>query len=373
LGEINVSDPKRILALTVAALFVIVFLPVLSVSTLARLVADREAAKVALNGEVLLDEAAAVLIREGLRHQAVLDSLPALVRDSERLQIALDELVPADWATGQTDAIVDAIYNYLETGDESFLTLSVETAPLFAALQGEPGRNMMLAILEGLPPCTLDNLPSIDLGAGTFDITACMPPLVPLDLVADSLHGIVRQVINEETAAAVIGERFEFSLLDLDPTTRADTLRTLGRLRQFYLWSRIITWLLWLIPILCLLVILALAIRSPGNFGLWWGWPLVAAAGLSLVMLALLFPPLLNLIAERIGQPAAGAGAGAVINRLLQIAFEAMSEIWLARMRLQAGLALIVGLFLVAFGFIGTWMFSSRPKGAPLFDVGQNP
>ena len=73
------------------------------------------------------------------------------------------------------------------------------------------------------------------------------------------------------------------------------------------------------------------------------------------------------------GQPPAGAGSGAVINRLLQIAFEAMSDIWLARMRLQAGLALIVGLFLVAFGFIGTWMFTGRPKGAPLFDVGQNP
>jgi hypothetical protein len=368
-----VSDPRRTLALIIAVFFVIVFLPVLSVSTLARLVADREAAKVALDGEALLDEAAAVLIREGLKQQAVLDSLPELVRDSERFRTAVDELVPADWATGQTDAIVDAIYNYLETGDESFLTLSIETGPLFAALQGEPGRNMMLAILEGLPPCTLDNLPSIDLGTGTFDITACMPPLVPVDLVADSLHGIVKQVINEETAAAIIGDRFEFSLLDLDPTMRAGTLSTLGRLRQFYLWSRIVTWLLWLIPIACLLLILVLVVRSPGGFGYWWGWPLVAAAGISLVLLALLFPPLLNLIAERIGQPAVGADSSAIINRLLQIAFEAISEIWLARMRLQAGLALIAGLFLIALGFIGTWMFSRRPKEAPLFDVGRNP
>ena len=367
------SDPKHTLAFVVAGLFVILFLPVLSMSTLARLVADREAAKVALDGEVLLDEAAALLIREGLRSQAVLDGLPALVRDSERLQFAVDELVPADWATGQTDAIVDAMYNYLETGEESFLTLSVETAPLFAALQGEAGRNMMLAILEGLPPCTLDNLPSVDLAAGTFDITVCMPPLVPVELVADSLHGVVREVINQETASAIIGERFEFSLLDLDPATRAETLRTLGRLRQFYLWSRVVTWLLWLIPIMCLLIILALVVRSPGSFGYWWGWPLVAAAGLSLIMLAVLVPPLLDVMAERIGQPAAGAGGNAVVNRVLQIAFEAISEIWLARMRLQAGLALIVGLFLVAFGVVGTWMFSRRPKGAPLFDVGQNP
>lgn len=367
------NDPKRILALIVAALFVAVFIPVLSVSTLARLVADREAAKVALNGEVLLDEAATLLIREGLRQQAVIDNLPALVRDSERLRLAVDELVPPDWAKGQSDAIVDAIYNYLESGDESFLTLSVETGPLFRALQGEPGRNMMLAILEGLPPCTLDNLPSIDLGAGTFDITVCMPPLVPVDLVADTLHGIVRQVINEETAAALLGERFEFSLLDLEPATRAETLSTLGRLRQFYLWSRVVTWLLWLIPILCLLLILVLVVRSPGNLGYWWGWPLVTAAGISLLMLAILFPPILDLMAERIGQPAAGAGTGAIISRLLQVAFEAMSEIWLARMRLQAGLAMIAGLFLLALGLIGTWMFARRPKGAPLFDVGRNP
>jgi hypothetical protein len=371
--EIIVSDSRRTLALIVAVLFVIVFVPVLSLSTLARLIADREAAKVALDGEVLLDEAAALLIREGLRQQAVLDSLPALLRESERLQTAVDELVPADWATGQTDAIVDAIYNYLETGDESFLMLSVETGPLLNELQGEAGRNMIIAILEGLPPCTLDNLPSIDLGAGTFDITVCMPPLVPVDLVADGLHGIVRQAVNEETAAALIGERFEFSLLDLEPAARAEATRTLGRLRQFYLWSRVVTLLLWLIPILCLLIILALVVRSPGGLGYWWGWPLVAAAGIALLMLAFLFPPMLSLMAERIGQPAAGVGTGVILNRLLQVAFEAMSEIWLARMQLQAGLVLIAGLFLLALGIIGSWMFASRPKGAPLFDVGPNP
>ncbi|NIW46705.1 MAG: hypothetical protein GWN30_18705, partial [Gammaproteobacteria bacterium] len=77
-----------------------------------------------------------VAARETLENQPALENLPPLIRDSEPLQAALDNFLPPGWATQQSDRIVDAVFDYLETGDEEALVLSIEVAPLLESLKG---------------------------------------------------------------------------------------------------------------------------------------------------------------------------------------------------------------------------------------------
>lgn len=355
-------DNLRLIALALAALFVLTAVPIVFMSNLGTTVTDRDAVKQAVRGEVLLDVATTAVIRGEVEELPALKNLPPLVLESTTLQESIGELIPADWATGQTDAIVDAVFNYMETGDESVLALTIQIGPLFDSLAGEPGRQMVLGLLESLPPCSLDQLPTVDLATGEIDITVCMPPLIPVDLVATQLHGLMAQVINEETATAILGDELEFDLLGRDPEVRAARINTLESMRRFYSWSQFGVWLLWLVPLACLVVILILVVRSLGGFGHWWGWPVAIAGAVTLLMATLFSSTLLNIGLDMVGQSATAAGAGLLVNRLMRVSLEALADIWLARVRLQAGLTLITGLYLIAVGFIGNWMFARLPE-----------
>jgi hypothetical protein len=343
---------NRYLALALAILFVFTTVPILFIFNLGQVTTNREAVKEALTGQALLDEAFAILVREGVRSQPAIQSLPTVIRDSEAVQQALENLIPADWVISQTNEIVDAVFNYLETDDPSTLVVHVDIGPLFASLQGEPGRQMVLAVLQSLPPCTLDNLPSIDLSAGRVDIQGCMPPLVPTELVANQLHSLAAQVINENTATAIIGDSVEFSLLGPDLQTQARTLNSLQQLRTAYLFARYGVWFLWLIPLGLLILILLLVVRSIGEFGHWWGWPLLATGTLSIFMLVVL-PPVLDIGLGGVSQAISDSGVALVVSRLVRLTLEALLDAWRTRVFIQAVLILIAGVILVGVGFVG--------------------
>jgi hypothetical protein len=142
--------------------------------TLGQVVTNRELIKEALNADQLLMNAVEVAARETLENQPAISNLPPLIRDSGPLQAALDNFLPPGWASEQSDQVVDAVFDYLETGDESALVLTVELAPLLQSLRGDPGREVVLAVLQGLPPCTTRPFHSVPIFASSASNTATM-------------------------------------------------------------------------------------------------------------------------------------------------------------------------------------------------------
>jgi hypothetical protein len=352
---------SRSSAIVVAIILVFTLVLVLFLFNFGRVITDREAIKIALKEEVLLDEATADLVRAELDNLPALQVLPPAIRESESLQGALDTLITSEWAAGQTEVVIDALFDYFETGDESELEIALDIGELLRSLRGETGRQLVVAVLEGLPTCSLDELPDIDLASGKIEISGCMPPFVPIDLVANSLHALLVNAIDEDTASAFVGDSIEINLLELDPQSRTEALASFQRVRQLYSVGRFTSWLLWLVPLACLGLIVILAVRSPGGFGHWLGWPLLVAAGIALVAAYLILPLLLNFGLDALVTSAPSEGSTPLAFRVLRVALEAMADIWLARVKLQSVLVLIAGLFLIALGFVGTWMYKGEP------------
>lgn len=340
------------LAVLTALAFVLVVPAVVSLVSLQQVLADPDTIKEALAGETLIDEAITIAIRQDIGELPFLDGLPVVIQESQELEAALDQLVPADWANSQSDRIVDSIFLYLDSGDFEAFILTVELAPLFNDLSGEPGRQIVRSTLERLPVCTLDNLPQVDPVTGELEIVACMPPLVPVGLIADQLHFVVSQVVNEQTATLIFGDTMEFNLLDLDPAPRAETEQNLERIRFLYQVSQAGIFLLWLLPLGLLGLTLILAVRSVQGFGFWLGGTLVMASILTFAVAFFMDPLLPNYLLGSTNLLAANNFAGEIVDGLLRVVLTALLEEWRTRVFLQAGLGFIAGLFFVGLGVV---------------------
>jgi hypothetical protein len=322
-------------------------------------VTNRTLIKQTLNADQLVMNAVEIAAQETLQNSPVIENLPDVVRESDALQEALNNFLPPGWANQQSDQIVDAIFDYLETGDESTLVLVVEIAPLLESLRGDPGRDLVLATLQSLPPCTENDLLDLDIFSGTFDIPGCLPPLVPVELLAGQLHNLVVLAVDSNTVESVVGESITIDLLGLDPAVSGLVRARLQQFRQIYLFGKQSLLLLWLLPLACLLLILPLAVRSPGAWGLWWGWPLLVAAVLTMLG-SFAVPAIINFLFETSSGAIPPTSIAYVIDQIVQSVIQALADLWLVRVRLLAGLGLISGLFMVAAGFIINWMLSEK-------------
>jgi len=349
----------RFIAFGLAIIFVIVTVPVIFATSLGQIVTNRQLIKDTLNADDLLMNAVEIAARQTLENQPALTNLPPLIRDSVPLQEALDNFLPPGWATQQSDLIVDAVFDYLETGDEEALVLNIDIAPLLESLKGEPGRQVVLAALQSLPPCT-DEIPAIDFSTGTIEINECLPPLIPVDLLADQLHNLVILAVDSNTVENLVGESIEIDLLGLDPAVSGIVRARLEQFRSVYLFGKQSLWLLWLLPLACLFLIVPLAVRSPGSMGHWWGWPLLVTGLLALVG-SFAVPALINAIFDTSAGTIPPTSIAFIIDQIIQSVIESLADLWVVRVRLLAGLASIAGLFLVAAGFITNWMLAEQP------------
>ncbi|MFZ0545392.1 MAG: hypothetical protein WAM60_08135 [Candidatus Promineifilaceae bacterium] len=349
----------RFIAFGLAILFVIVTVPVLFATSLGQVVTNREVIKENLNADDLLMNAVEVSARETLKNQPAISNLPDIIRDSEPLQAAIDNFFPPGWAGQQSDLIIDAVFDYLDTGDEDSLVLHIDVGPLLESLKGDPGRQLVLATLQSLPPCT-DELPIIDFLSGTIELNGCLPPLIPIDLLAGQLHNLVVLAVDSNTVESLVGDTINIDLLGLDPTVSGLVRARLEQFRQVYLFGKQSLWLLWILPLACLFLIVPLAVRSPGAFGHWWGWPVLITAVLALLG-SFAVPTLINFIFNTSSGTIPPTSIAFIIDQIIQSVTQALSGLWLVRVRTLAGLGLIWGVFLVAVGFITTWMLAGQP------------
>jgi hypothetical protein len=102
-----------------------------------------------------------------------------------------------------------------------------------------------------------------------------------------------------------------------------------------------------------------LAVRRPGSLGHWWGWPVLVTAVAALIG-SFAVPALINFLFNSSAGTIPPTSIAFIIDQIIQSVIQALTDLWLVRVRLLAGLALIAGLFLVAAGFITNWMLAEQ-------------
>jgi len=332
------------LAAIVAVFFVITAVLALLLVNGAHVLTNRAALKEALALDDLLRETLPTVITGVVEEQARAQGLPAPDLDTAVLADTILATLPPEWLAEVTDTAVDALLDYLETGDPALAVVAVDVSPVLAQWQGEVGRQAVLTIVQSLPTCT--DLSVIDLASGT--LPTCVPPGIPAEELAVQLFSVVSGTVLPQ----IVGQTavVQIPLLSLD-TLDANQLAALQRLQQWYALATQ-AWWAWLLPLVCLLLILLFAVRSAAGWGYWWGAPMAAAGMLGLV-LAIVLPALGTwLMRTAVTGPTSVEGVTAVWGTFLQQGVFSLAVLWGRRMLWQAGSLLLVGLVFISYGFL---------------------
>jgi len=337
---------SRFLAFLFALVFIITTPLVLLAFNLAQLATNREAFKQALQQTDLRQmavDAAAITITQLAAQQGIgLEGIdPALIEST------VEAAIPPEWVNQQANLVVDALFNYLDTGDPNSLTITIDTTPLFDRFRSDVGEQAIVTAVQTLPACPPGQLP---LDPATLTFTTCLPEGIDVGSAAAIIHDNLVGLIDANPQLTAQVRTLEVNVLEISGTNPA-LLQQLQQLRQTLQRLQTGSWFLWLIPLGCLLLILILAVRSPGDFGNWLGWPLLIAAVLTMI-LTFLAPFLYRDLLPTLLSPMLPAQADSLIRPLLTTFVDIITQAWFFRVRVQAALALALSLPLVVIGLV---------------------
>ena len=335
---------RKVIAILAVIAFLLTAVFALFAANLARVVTDRQMVINAITETGGLEEwtrqQAPRLFSRLVQEQIERAGLPSIPLDDELLAAAASKLIPASWMEAQTARVVNAVYDYLETGDPAAAVVRLDAQPLLAQLEGDAGRQLATLVIGTLPPCSAEDVGALLQGlTGGGEIPACIPPGVSQDVLADQAHQMITRSIQQNPQLVAAASGVEIPLLQNVPPARLEQLQ---RLRQAYLLASRWAWTLWLPPLFALLLIALAAIRSRRTLGLWWGWPLLLAGGGAL------------LLAWLISANAAAASLipGGPLASVLAGVWQRLSQLWLGRVYWQAGLMFGLGLILLLTSYL---------------------
>lgn len=315
---------------------------------------DRETVKSVLNLEPVVRETVPGLLAESLRRSAAERGLAVDLIDDAALEAAFDVVVPPGYVDDLTETAVDSLYDYLETGDPAQATLSLDVRPMIDRLQGEPGQQAALALVQTLPPCDQPLTPE-QLQTGQIAINNCVPPNVPLETAALTLHQAIVASLNENPQIIGTGT-VQLNLFESGQVNQTQ-LAQIQRIQRTFVLVQQWGWTLWFIPLLSLALIFTLAVRSVSQWGFWWGWPLLIA-GVSALLLAALVPAVLLVYSRTaVTVTADGGFTLAAISRRLA---DTLTDLWLRRVFIQSAIMTAVGFGFVLLGFVTRPVASSQ-------------
>ncbi|MCP4358874.1 MAG: hypothetical protein GY796_12715 [Chloroflexi bacterium] len=344
-----------------AFLFVITAVIALFGYNLIIVVTDREAVKMMLSGlDEMVRETVPVLIAERVENEVSKRGFANFEIDEQQLDTAVNNLIPPGWIDTQTEAAVDGLYNYLETGDPATAETAVDLHPILTRLQGEEGKRMVTAVLRSLPTCT-QPLPEFNLETGNVQIEGCLPPDVDVNVVADAVHTAVVQTINENPQILANAGVVRVSLLGQNSPLgiTAEQQTQLEQASRNFRLARTWAWTLWLLPLACLFLILLLAVRSLPEWGHWWGWPMVIAAVI-ILFLSILAPAVLTIVARTAVTPANTDPLTLPLQNFVLDLLIAATDRWLLRVYLQAGIMLAFGVMFILIAFVARASFPGK-------------
>ncbi len=349
---------RKFLAIMAGCVFVATAVFALFFVSLSNILTDRETMKEIVSGadEWVLENVPA-FTAEAIQQQTVQFGFPEVDVDEAAIQNAVRLLIPPTWVDDQTAAIVDALYDFLDTGDVGAATVVLDIAPFLNQLRGEPGLQLVTLLLNNFPTCTQTTAEMIwGVLNDAVEVPRCLPQEVDRLAFAQNMHTAVIRAIDQNPQQIAQAGRYEVNLLtDANNQVTPEQAAQLQRTYQFYQTAKNLGWMAWLIPLGCLLFILLLTARSLRTFALWLGWPLLVA-GLLGIGLVILLPFLLTPVVQTaVTSPELQAWT-LPLDDLIRGTIQAATEIWLTRVFWQAGLMMMVGVALMVVGFLaGMW------------------
>lgn len=259
---------------------------------------------------------------------------------ADQWQAMMAQLLPPDVLRPLTVDAITQIMAYFN-GERADAVLSL--AGLKAHMQSPEGINAVYGMLEAQPDCTVEQLTAMALNQQA--LTLCDPP--DTFLIFD-LRPIIAGQIN--------------GLMSLVPSQI--TIIPAGSFRPQYLNNlndlRIVMRLSPLLPILCLLIIAVLVVRTWRGWLNWWGYPLLFAGFISLFLSAI-SAPLSSLTFQFLFAPALPTVFPADLLEMFKGLTAAIVRNALQPVLLVAGIMLLVGLVMVAVGFLLRGRFQRAP------------
>lgn len=197
----------------------------------------------------------------------------------------LRSLLPTDTLKAMSDDVLISTFNYLNMRSDS---VQLNLAPLKASMESETGVQAVISLLGTLPNCTAAQIAQITVDAltnGTIEF--CNPPAEFLPVLTPIIQGQL-----QVTASAFPDQMTIITApLQDDPRLRLQTVRFLMRLSP-------------LLPLVFLLGLTVLGVRSLKGWLNWWGVSL-AITGIAALLLSLTGGPIFG-----------NALAGFVANRV---------------------------------------------------------
>lgn len=176
----------------------------------------------------------------------------------------ITSLLPSDELKAITNEAIDSVLAYFNNQADS---ATLPLVPFKQKLSGEAGLQAALQIIQAQPDCTLEQITKMTISFfSAGEISLCNPPA--------ELLGMATPLIQTQLEAAVLAIPDQVTLIREtpqgslnDPRQKLDMLRILMRLSP-------------IVPLLCLLLVTALAVRSFRDWLNWWGIPLAITGGI---------------------------------------------------------------------------------------------
>ena len=174
-------------------------------------------------------------------------------------------LLPPEVLKPIGDDVLNSTFAYLNMESDS---IQVDLSPVKARMAGEAGAQAAVSLLNTLPGCTLDQSAIIMFGMFSGDqIQLCNPPASVLPMLMPLIQGQLK------AASAIIPDKLTLVTAPLqdDPRERLQTARLFMRLSL-------------ILPILFLLTLTILSVRTLKDWLKWWGHPFLATGVLTFIM-----------------------------------------------------------------------------------------
>lgn len=270
---------------------------------------------------------------------------------SDDMQTIAGTLVTQQWAQQQTESAIDQIFDWLNS-DRPTLSVKISMDGIKKQLSGPAGQQAALTVVKSWPPCTQTQLAAAaaSVASGqTTGLPVCRPPddLMPSvmpyfgDLVAQGAQSVPATI----DLAAPNGVATPIEPAN-DPRPTLRLLRTLAVVSL-------------VLPVLLLLLIGALAVRSLRGAAYWWGIPMAVTGILGVLVAALMLPLRDTVTQAMLGQsPAVPGTFEEAIPRVFGYVFQTAGW-WIGGAAVAIG---ALGLFVFLAGF---FLGRTQPAAPP--------
>jgi hypothetical protein len=218
-----------------------------------------------------------------------------VVLNDQEWEAILIDLIDPDWLQSQTEGVIDQVFELLLVSNDPLNTpIEFSVSEIKESIAGPEGVQAINQIIEAQPPCSLDQLVGlVQVGLGmenTIGSILCRPP----DFILAEINPLVESFLMATMDQIPETIEFHIPLSQLENQSPEisqvedqgyipESLQRLRQVNTLRSWSP-------LLPIISLLLMTLVAVRSLRDFMAWWGGTLFTAGSISLIFSAILVP-----------------------------------------------------------------------------------